>query len=70
MERSQENRITFLRTFVEMLSENITGTKGRSFQDHINYWKTRPELLPSTLDQWKKQLDDLHNQVANSKKIS
>ncbi len=63
-----EMQVMFLRTFVEVLSENITGRKA-SLQEHAMHWKTRPEMVTATLSHWKEQLDTLHSEVIRSKKF-
>jgi len=62
------NKILFLRTFIEILSENITGNKG-TFKEHVKYWQTRPELFESMVEGWTKQIDVLYNEISSSKKF-
>jgi len=61
------DQIIFLQTFIEYLSENITGRKS-SFKEHAKYW-SRPDLVDSSLDDWKKRIDKIYHEIEVSKKF-
>jgi len=61
-----DSKLSFLHTFVEVLSNNITGVKG-DLSQQWHYWKENTKLLDKQLNNWQQQLQQLSEEISMSK---
>jgi hypothetical protein len=59
-----QDRVFFLQTLVEILSENITGTKG-DVQEHWRYWTENSNIL-NRYQEWTAKIELLQEELARS----